>query len=77
MGSNRDMRNLKVNANFVGNYQKNSPSETFCENSEDFRDSLILQTIELVYGVVGAQAIINHVSQHVGKSRAEILSNYE
>ena len=47
------------------------------ENLEDFRDSLILKNMELVYGVVPAHAIINHVSQHVAKPRAEILSNFE
>ncbi len=47
------------------------------ENLEDFRDSLILKNMELVYGVLPAHAIINHVSQHVTKSRAEILSNFE
>jgi len=47
------------------------------ENLENFRDSLILKNMELVYGVFPANAIINHVSQHVGKSRLDILSNFE
>jgi len=64
--------------NFDGNYYlKNSPSKTSNENLEDFRDSLILKNIELVYGVVPAHAIIKNVSQHVGKSRSDILSNFE
>ncbi len=44
---------------------------------QDFRDSLILKNIELVYGVSPANAIIKYVSQHVGKSRLDILSNFE
>ena len=44
---------------------------------EDFRDSLILKNMELVFGVVATRAIINQVSQYVGKSRAEILSDYD
>ena len=43
----------------------------------DFRDSLILNNIELVYGVTPANAIIKYVSQHVGKSRLDLLSNFE
>jgi len=44
---------------------------------QDFRDSLILKNMELVYGVLPANAIIKYVSQHVGKSRLDILSNFE
>ena len=33
--------------------------------------------MELIYGVFIANTIINHVSQYVGKSRAEILSDFE
>ncbi len=33
--------------------------------------------MELVYGVTPANAIINYVSQHVGKSRLDVLSNFE
>ena len=47
------------------------------ENLENFRDSLILKNMELVYGVLPANAIIKYVSQHVGKSRSDILSNFE
>jgi len=47
------------------------------ENLKDFRDSLIFKNMELVYGVFPANAIIKYVSQHVGKSRLEILSNFE
>ena len=47
------------------------------ENLENFRDSLILKNMELVYGVLPANAIITYVSRHVGKSRLEILSNFE
>jgi len=44
---------------------------------QNFRDNLILKNMELVYGVFPANAIINHVSQHVGKSRLDILSDFE
>ncbi len=44
---------------------------------QDFRDSLILKNMELVYGVLPANVIIKYVSQHVGKSRSDILSNFE
>ncbi len=44
---------------------------------QDYRDSLILKNIELVYGVTPANAIIKYVSQHVGKSRLDLLSNFE
>jgi len=43
----------------------------------DFRDSIILKNMELVYGVTPANAIINYVSRHIGKSRLDILSNFE
>jgi len=43
----------------------------------DFRDSLILKNMELVYGVSTANALIKYVSQHVGKSRLDLLSNFE
>jgi len=43
----------------------------------EFKDSLILKNIELVYGVLPADAIIKYVSQHVGKSRLDLLSNFE
>jgi len=44
---------------------------------QDLRDSLILKNMEQVYGVIPANAIIKFVSQHVGKSRLDILSNFE
>ncbi len=47
------------------------------ENLDDFSDSLILKNMEHVYGVLPANAIIKYVSQHVGKSRSDILSNFE
>jgi len=56
--------------------------ETITDNTsdeilQDFRDSIILKNMELVYGVIPANAIIKYVSQHVGKSRLDILSNFE
>jgi len=51
--------------------------DTYNEILHDFSDSLILKNIELVYGVTPANAIIKYVSQHVGKSRLDLLSNFE
>ncbi len=56
--------------------------ETITDNTsneilQDFKDSLILKNMELVYGVIPANAMINYVSQHVGKSRSDILPNFE
>jgi len=58
---------------FVENEIDNTPNE----NLEDFSDSLIFKNMELVYGVIPAHAIINRVSQIVGKSRSDILTNFE
>ena len=44
---------------------------------QDLKDSLILKNMELVLGSVAAHAILNHVSKTVGKSRLDILSNFE
>ena len=52
-------------------------NNTSNENLQDFRDSLILKNMELVYGVIPANAIIKYVSLNVGKSRLDILSNFE
>jgi len=67
-------------------YLKNKPSFGFVENKidnttnenlEDFSDSLIFKNMELVYGVIPAHTIINRVSKNVGKSRSDILTNFE
>ncbi|MCH7941435.1 MAG: hypothetical protein IH842_05720 [Thaumarchaeota archaeon] len=58
-------------------FVENKIDNTTNENLEDFSDSLILKNIELVYGVIPANVIIKYVSQHVGKSRSDILSNFE
>jgi len=63
----------KIRYGFVENKIDNTTNE----NLEDFSDSLILKNMELVYGVLPANAIIKYVSQHVGKSRSDILSNFE
>ncbi len=55
-------------------YQINN---TTSESLQDFRDSLILKNMELIYGVLPANAIMKYVSQHVGKSRLDILSDFE
>ena len=56
--------------------------ETITDNTsneilQDFRDSLIFKNMEIIYGVIPANAIIKYVSQRVGKSRLDILSNFE
>jgi len=50
---------------------------TTSESLQDYRDSLILKNMELIYGVLPANAIMKYVSQHVGKSRLDILSDFE
>jgi len=69
----------QVSVQFIRNYQNDTPnpSKTSNENLDDFRDSLILKNMGHVYGAVAARAIINRVSRYAGKSRSEILSNYE
>ncbi len=70
---------LKARVSFVGDYLKDilSVRKSSGKNFDDYRNSVILKNMELVYGIFAANIIINHVSQHVGKSRAEILSNFE
>jgi len=62
-------------ANYL-NYSPN-PSKTSNENLDDYRDSIILKNMGLVFGAVAARAIINRLSRNVGKSRSEILSNFK
>ena len=70
---------LKTRLSFVGDYLKDTLSvrKSSGKNFDDYRNSVILKNMELIYGVFTANTIINHVSQYVGKSRAEILSNFE
>ena len=70
---------LKTRLSFVGDYLKDTLSvrKSSGKNFDDYRNSVILKNMELIYGVFIANTIINHVSQYVGKSRAEILSNFE
>jgi len=63
----------KMQFGYVGCQIDNTSNEIL----QDLRDSLILKNMEIVYGVLPANAIINYVSQHVGKSRLDILSNFE
>jgi len=50
---------------------------TFNEILQDFTDSLIFKNMEIIYGVIPAHTIIKYVSLNVGKSRLDILSNFE
>ena len=65
--------NGKMQFGFI-DYKTDNPSNDILQ---DFRDSLILKNMEEVFGYVSAHAIIKYVSQHVGKSRLDILSNFE
>ena len=47
------------------------------ETLQNINDSLILKNMEQIYGFIPANTIIRYVSQHVGKSRLDILSNFE
>jgi len=69
----------KARLSIVGDYLKNTFSirKSSGKNFDDYRNSVILKNMQFVHGVFSANIIINHVSQHVGKSRAEILSNFE
>ena len=72
----------KMQFGFVGYQTDNTTNEsktdyTSDENLQDFKDSSILKNMEQVYGVIPASAIMKYVSQHVGKSRSDILSNFE
>jgi len=72
----------KMQYGFVGYQIDNTTNQsktyyTSDENLKDFRDSLIFKNMEFVYGVLPANAIIKYVSQHVGKSRLDILTNFE
>jgi len=72
----------KMQYGFVGYQTDNTTNEsktdyTSDENLQDFSDSSILKNMEQVYGVIPANAIIKYVSQHIGKSRLDILSNFE
>ena len=58
-------------------FGENITDNTSNEILQYFRDSLILKNMELVYGVIPANAIIKYVSQRVGKSRLDVLSNFE
>ena len=70
---------IKARLSFVGDYLKNTLGVRISsgKNFDDYRNSVILKNMQLVYGIFVANTIINHISQHVGKSRAEILSNFE
>jgi len=65
------------NHNESNEHSQNTTYYTSNKNLKDFRDSLILKNMEIIYGVVAAHTIINHVSRNVGKSRSDILSNFE
>ena len=73
---------IKMESAYLKGKMRFGFEETITDNTsneilQDFRDSLILKNMELVYGVIPANAIIKYVSQHVGKSRLDILSNFE
>ncbi len=71
------MENAYLKGKMQYGYEETITDNTSNEILQDFRDSLILKNMEQVYGVIPANAIIKYVSQHVGKSRLDILSNFE
>jgi len=71
------MENSYLKGKMQYGYEETITDNTSNEILQDFRDSLILKNMEQVYGVIPANAIIKYVSQHVGKSRLDILSNFE
>ncbi len=71
------MENAYLKGKMQFGFGETITNNTSNENLQDFRDSLILKNMELVYGVIPANAIIKYVSLNVGKSRLDILSNFE
>ena len=71
------MENAYLKGKMSFGYEETITVHTSNEILQDFRDSLILKNMEQVYGVIPANAIIKFVSQDVGKSRSDILSNFE
>ena len=71
------MENAYLKGRMRFGYEETVTDNTSNENLQDFRDSLILKNMEQVYGVIPANAILNYVSKHIGKSRLDILSNFE
>ena len=63
----------KMRFGFEETITDNTSNEIF----QDYRDSMILKNMELIYGVIPANAIITYVSHHIGKSRLDILSNFD
>ncbi len=71
------MENAYLKGKMQFGFGETITNNTSNENLQDFRDSLILKNMELVYGVIPANAKIKYVSLNVGKSRLDILSNFE
>ena len=71
------MENAYLKGRMRFGYEETVTDNTSNENLQDFRDSLIFKNMEVVYGVIPAHAIIKYVSLKVGKSRSDILSNFE
>jgi len=72
----------KMDSKYLKGKREFGFGETITDNTsneilQDFRDSLIFKNMEVVYGVIPAHAIIKYVSLKVGKSRSDILSNFE
>jgi len=70
---------IKMESAYLKGKMRFGFEETISDNTsnEILQDNLILKNMELVYGVIPAHSILHHVSQHVGKSRLDILSNFE
>jgi len=71
IGVKMDSAYLKGKMQF--GFGETTTDNTSNENLKDFRDSLILKNMEVVYGVIPANAIIKYVSLNVGKSRLDLI----
>ena len=71
------MENAYLQGKMRFGYNETITVNTSNETLQNINDSLILKNMEQIYGVIPANAIIRYVSQHVGKSRLDILSNFE
>jgi len=71
------MENTFLQGKMRFGFEETLTVNTSNETLQNINDSLILKNMEQIYGVIPANAIIRYVSQHVGKSRLDILSNFE
>ena len=71
------MENTFLQGKMRFGFEETLTVNTSNETLQNINDSLILKNMEQIYGFIPANTIIRYVSQHVGKSRLDILSNFE